>query len=124
MYESAVNRDSTRYRYPSLPRGLRQSDCDGPMGPFADADGKQLWLYCTDAQRREIADRFVAARGDDVRDFLLEAQHLDPQQAALPGRGDGERGVDRLGRVLWRAWTTYRDRALDGLLRQGRLEQR
>jgi hypothetical protein len=123
MHETINSRDAIRSRHPGLPRGLRQSDCDGPFDPLADAGGRELWLHCTDDQREQIATRFVASRGDDVRDCLVEAQNLGKFDCPTPdGQSPGD-GIEHPGNVLWRVWAAYRDKSLNELRRQGRLNR-
>jgi hypothetical protein len=88
-----------------LPPGIRQADCDRKYDPLAHHTDIQLWRICTDDQRTSIADAFLTARTDELRDAVLESQDAG--------------GSRELGRLIWKTWVLYRERALNDLHRRG-----
>jgi len=103
---------------PDLPAGVRRSDCDGPPDPLADASSEQLWQACDERLQWAIAERFAAARADEVRDGLLETEHSPPV-----GRNDRIM-LATLGEAIWRAWIAYRNSAVEDHYRRGRIQSR
>jgi hypothetical protein len=102
-----------------LPPGVRQADCDGPFDE--PRSGQPLWGACNASQQESIAMRFADDRADDVRDAVLRLQDQRPAAATQSGGGLSldQLRAQALGQALWPIWTTYRDRAVNDLYRQG-----
>lgn len=102
---------------PGLPAGVRQADCDGPADELDDADGNRLWNACDVTRQESISVRFVDLHADRLRDALLDAQDA----AGLSNASADQAPRELLGRLLWRMWISYRDRALREMHGRGEL---
>lgn len=102
---------------PSLPAGVRQADCDGLADELDDAGANRLWNACDATQQKFVSARFVDLHADQLRDTLLDAQDV----ACLSGPSADQASREMLGRLLWRMWIGYRDRALREMHGRGEL---
>jgi hypothetical protein len=102
---------------PGLPAGARQADCDGRADQLAEASGDRLWKACDATQQESLSARFVQVHAECLRDALLDIHDVPGSSAALPDQAPSA----LLGRVLWKLWTGYRDRALREMHGRGEL---
>lgn len=103
-----------------LPAETRQADCDGPADDLDDASGNRLWNACDANQQESVSARFVDLHADRLRDTLLEVQDAAGSSSASADPASRE----LLGRLLWKMWISYRDRALREMLGRGELTTR
>ncbi|HEX4056222.1 MAG TPA: hypothetical protein VHX86_18330 [Tepidisphaeraceae bacterium] len=105
---------------PGLPAETRQADCDGPADELGDASGNRLWNACDANQQESVSARFVNLHADRLRDALLEVQDA----AGLSRASADPPPSELLGRLLWKMWIGYRDRALREMFGRGELTSR